>query len=173
MPASTAVALHERILSRIFVIRGAKVLLDSDLAEMYGVPTKVLVQSVQRNRGRFPADFMFQLSPSEFDNLKSQIVTSSSWGGRRKPPKAFTEHGVAMLSSVLRSDRAVSVNIEIMRAFIQLRRMAAEHSDLTRRIDELEKRFDSSFKAVFEAIRTLIVIDSTPKKRVGYLKADQ
>ena len=144
LAVSAAVALHERILSRIFVIREAKVLLDSDLAEMYGVPTKVLVQSVKRNSGRFPPDFMFQLSRSEFDNLKSQIVTSSSWGCR-----------------------------STLESIAQLRRMAAEHSDLKRRIDELEKRFDSSFKAVFEAIRTLIVIESAPKKRVGYLTAGQ
>ena len=110
---------------------------------------------------------------TEIENLRSQSVTSSSWGGRRTAPYAFTEHGVAMLSSVLKSPRAVVVNIDIMRAFVQLRRMAAEHGDLTRRLDELEKRFDSNFQAVFEAIRALIVVETSPKKRVGYLKANE
>lgn len=173
MAASTVVVPNERILSRIFVIREVKVLLDSDLAVLYGLGTKVLVQAVKRNIDRFPSDFMFQLSKTEIENLKSQSVTSSSWGGRRTAPYAFTEHGVAMLSSVLKSPRAVVVNIDIMRAFVQLRRMAAEHGDLTRRLDELEKRFDSNFQAVFEAIRALIVVETSPKQRVGYLKANE
>ncbi|HEY3053290.1 MAG TPA: ORF6N domain-containing protein [Thermoanaerobaculia bacterium] len=161
--------MHERIIGAIVEVRHHKVMLDSDLAALYGVTTKALVQAVKRNVERFPPDFMFQLSGDEFANLRSQNVTSSSWGGRRTPPYALTEQGVAMLSSVLRSARAVAVNVEIMRAFVQLRRMVAEHSDLARRIDELEKRYDSNFQVVFEAIRALINPSSTSKKRVGYL----
>ncbi len=158
----------ERIERAILLIRGQKVLLDSDLAELYGVETKVLNQAVKRNLARFPADFMFQLPKGEFDNLKSQSVTSS-WGGRRTPPYAFTEQGVAMLSSVLHSDRAVAVNIEIMRAFVRLREMLSSHTDLARRLDELEKKYDAQFRAVFDAIRQLMIPPETPKKgRIGF-----
>jgi hypothetical protein len=160
-----------RVLKAIVLVRGQKVILDADLASLYGVSTKALVQAVKRNRGRFPKDFMFLLSKSEISNLRSQTVTSSSWGGRRTAPYAFTEHGVAMLSTVLRSRRAITVNIEIMRAFVTLRRMLEDHRDLARRIDDLEKRYDESFEAVFEAIRTLIATKSEPAKRIGYLRA--
>jgi len=119
----------ERIEKAILLIRGQKVMLDAHLAELYGVETKVLVQAVKRNIERFPEDFMFQLSQAEFAILRSQFVTSSDWGGRRYPPYAFTEQGVAMLSSVLHSQRAVQVNIEIVRAFIRLRQMLASHVD--------------------------------------------
>jgi len=126
-------------------------MLDAVLAELYGVETRSLVQAVQRNRERFPADFMFQLTAEEHEGLRSQVVISKGRGGRRYPPYAFTEQGVAMLSSVLRSPRAVQVNIEIMRAFVRLREMLASHRDLARRLDELEQRYDAQFRAVFDA----------------------
>ena len=154
----------ERITQSIIFIRGQKVMLDADLATLYNVETKVLVQAVKRNIDRFPEDFMFQLTQQEFDNLKSQIVTSS-WGGRRYPPYAFTEQGIAMLSSVLRSKRAIHVNIEIMRAFVQLRRMLASHEDLARKLSDLEKKYDAQFKVVFDAIRGLMTTPEPKKKR--------
>jgi hypothetical protein len=145
-------------------------MLDNDLAELYGVETRVLVQAVKRNLARFPPDFAFQLTYSEYDNLTSQIVISSAHGGRRSLPYAFTEQGVAMLSSVLRSRRAVQVNIEIMRAFVRLRQMLAPHADLARKLAALEKKYDAQFKAVFDAIRELMTPPPEPKrKRIGYL----
>jgi len=149
---------EERIEKAILLIRGRKVLLSHDLAGLYGVETRVLVQAVKRNLDRFPDDFMFQLSAEEFANLKSQIVTSSWGGSRRARPYAFTEQGVAMLSSVLRSPQAVQVNIAIMRAFVRLREMFATHEDLVRRLQELEKKYDGQFQVVFEAIRQLLVL---------------
>ena len=153
---------------RILAARGHRVMLDEDLADLYRVPTKALLQAVRRNPGRFPADFMFRLRPDEVGNLRSQTVTSSSkrsgWGGRRGTLFAFTEQGVAMLSSVLRSERAVRVNVEIMRAFVRLRRMAAEHHDLRRRIAALEKTSDARFATVFAAIRDLM---SPPPEPAG------
>lgn len=147
----------ERVSSRIFLLRGEKVLFDFDLAELYGVETKVLVQAMKRNSDRFPEDFVFQLDSKEFANLRSQFVTSSSaHGGRRTPPYAFTEQGVAMLSSVLRSPRAVQVNIAIMRAFVQLRQMIASHGDLARKLKALERKYDDQFKVVFDAINALM-----------------
>jgi hypothetical protein len=144
------------------------VLLDSDLAELYGVETRVLNQAVARNRARFPEDFMFQLSPEEFGDLKSQFVTSS-WGGRRTAPYAFTEQGVAMLSSVLHSKRAIAVNIEIMRAFVRLRELLSGHAELARRLDELEKKYDAQFRVVFDAIRQLMAPPATPpRRRIGF-----
>ena len=169
MANSRSVIPAERIERSILLIRGHKVMLDADLAELYGVQTKVLVQAVQRNRERFPDDFMLQLTKEEFDNLRSQFVTSSSgWGGRRYPPYAFTEQGVAMLSSVLRSERAVRVNIEIMRAFVRLREMLASHAELARRLDDLEQRYDAQFKAVFDAIRELMTPPQAPRRRLGF-----
>jgi hypothetical protein len=170
LTVSNALIAGDHILGSIILIRGVKVILDADLATLYGVPTKALVQAVKRNRSRFPKDFMFQLAAEEFANLRSQSVTSSSWGGRRTAPYAFTEQGVAMLSSVLRSPRAISVNIEIMRAFVRLREIVAEHRDLARKLDELETRYDSNFQAVFEAIRALMNPETKPKKRIGYLE---
>lgn len=145
-------------------------MLDADLAGLYGVETKVLVQAVKRNLDRFPEDFMFQLSREEYDNLRSQSVTSSDWGGRRYPPYAFTEQGVAMLSSVLRSRRAVQVNIEIMRAFIRLRQMLASHAELARKLDALEKKYDAQFKDVFEAIRQLMAPPEPKRRAIGFRK---
>ena len=158
----------ERIAQTILFIRDQKVMLDADLANLYGVDTKVFVQAVKRNMDRFPEDFMFQLTKQEYDNLRSQFVTSS-WGGRRYPPYAFTEQGVAMLSSVLRSERAIRVNIEIMRAFVQLRRMLGSHADLARKLSALEKKYDEQFKVVFDAIRELMVPPEPKKKgEIGF-----
>ncbi len=160
----------ERIEKRILLLRGQKVMLSTDLAELYEVAPKVLVQAVKRNSPRFPGDFMFQLNLQEVRNLKSQFVTSS-WGGRRRAaPYAFTEQGVAMLSSVLKSKRAVQVNIEIMRAFVKLREMLSSHKDLALKLAEMEKKYDSQFKVVFDAIRELMTpIELPPKSRhIGF-----
>ncbi len=158
----------EQIERSILLIRGEKVILDADLAVLYGVATKVLVQAVKRHQGRFPTDFMFQLSRVEFDHLRSQSVTSNQWGGRRYPPYGFTEQGVAMLSSVLNSPRAIQVNIEIMRAFIRLRRMMASHAELARKLENLEKKYDVQFKVVFDAIRKLMAPPESKRRRIGF-----
>jgi hypothetical protein len=161
----------ERIERRILFIGGAKVMLDSDLAELYGVPTKSLNLAVRRNRERFPKDFMFRLTSKEFSGLRFQIETSKARGGRRYPPYAFTEQGVAMLSSVLRSRRAVQVNVEIMRAFVRLRQLLSTHVELARKLDQLEKKYDAQFKVVFDAIRQLMAPPSPPeakRKPIGY-----
>jgi len=155
----------ERIEKSILFIRQQKVLLDTDLADLYQVETKQLVRAVKRNLGRFPNDFMFQLNNVEVANLKSQFGTSRSWGGRRYRPYAFTEQGVAMLSSVLRSQRAISVNIEIMRAFVRLRQILSTHTDLARKLVELEKKYDGQFRVVFEAIRQLMTPSEEKEKR--------
>ena len=158
----------ERIEQAIFLIRGQKVMLDVDLAKLYGVTTFNLNKAVKRNLDRFPDDFMFQLNYQEVRNLIFQIGISS-WGGTRKLPRAFTEQGVAMLSSVLKSKRAVQVNIEIMRAFVKLREMIASNKDLAKRLDELEGKYDSQFKVVFDAIRELMTpIEPPPKPRIGF-----
>ena len=167
------IASVEKIESRIFVIRGQKVMLDGDLAALYGVETKMLVRAVKRNIDRFPTDFMFQLSKEEFDNLRFHFGTSSDWGGRRYRPYAFTEQGVAMLSSVLRSRRAIQVNIEIMRAFIRLRQMLASHVDLARKLDALEKKYDAQFKQVFEAIRQLMIPPEPKRRPIGFRKGGE
>jgi len=168
MPDNTSTIPIERIDRAILVIRGEKVMLDADLAALYEVETKRLVEAVKRNRDRFPADFMFQLTKQEFDHLRSQFATSSSWGGRRYPPYAFTEQGVAMLSSVLRSKRAVQVNVEIMRIFVRLRQMLSTHKDLARKIEALEKKYDSQFKVVFDALRALMDPPAQNQRRVGF-----
>lgn len=154
--------------NRILVVRGVRVLLSSDLASMYGVEERVLVQATKRNHQRFPSDFMFQLNTAEASNLRSQIVISSSGhGGRRYRPYAFTEQGVAMLSSVLRSKRAITVNIEIMRAFVRLRRWLISNKDLATRIAELEKAVDGRFTIVFEALDQL-THPSKPRRPIGF-----
>ncbi len=158
----------ERIESQIFLIRGQKVMLSVHLAELYDVEPRALVQAIKRNIERFPEDFMFQLSAGEFANLKSQIVISS-WGGlRRAAPYAFTEQGVAMLSSVLRSKRAVMVNVEIMRAFVRLRQMLASNAELVRKLAALEKKYDAQFKIVFDAIRDLMIPPDPKKRPIGF-----
>lgn len=168
MPRSTALA-PLTVERKILLLRGERIMLDSDLAALYGVPTKALVQAVKRNATRFPPDFMFQLSAEEDAALRSQIVTSKPGrGGRRTRPYAFTELGVAMLSSVLRSPRAVMVNIEIMRAFVRLRRLLATNADLARRLAVLEKRYDTKFRVVFDAIRELMTPPRKPKRPIGF-----
>jgi hypothetical protein len=159
-----------RIESLIYIIREERVMLDQDLAELYQVETKALVQAVQRNAKRFPADFMFQLSFQEFTALRSQIVTSKGRGGRRTAPYAFTEHGVAMLSSVLRSERAVEINIEVIRAFVKLRHLVTSNAELANRLNNLEQKYDSHFKVVFDAIRQLMseTTQVPPKRRIGF-----
>jgi len=159
----------EKITGKIYFIRGQKVIMDRDLAKLYDVETKVLKQAVKRNIKRFPSDFMFELTKEEFQNLRSQFVTSS-WGGSRYVPMVFTEQGVAMLSSVLNSERAIQVNIQIMRAFTQLRRMLATHGGLKRKIEAMEKKYDEQFAIVFEAIQQLLEEDEKPKKKIGYIK---
>ena len=173
----------ENVARMVFFIRGEKVMLDADLAKLYGVTTKALNQAMRRNRTRFPEDFAFRLSAAEFDNLRSQIVTSSKsrsiiWSQivttsqkyRRSDslPVAFTEQGVAMLSSVLRSSRAVEVNIAIMRTFVQLRRLMDTNRDLARKIEALEKKYDEQFAVVFDAIKQLIAPPEPPKKQIGF-----
>ncbi len=162
---------QERIESRIFLIRGQKVMLSGHLAELYGVETKVLIQAVKRNRERFPEDFIFQLNHEEYQNLKSQFVTSS-WGGiRRANPYAFTEQGVAMLSSVLRSKRAVQVNIAIMRAFVKLPEILSTHKELADKFRELEEKVskqDGKIQAIFEAIRKLMEPLEKPRTPMGF-----
>jgi hypothetical protein len=160
--------LVKRIEARILLLRGQRVMLSTHLAELYGVAPKVLVQAVKRNAPRFPEDFMFQLEWEEFANLKSQFVTSS-WGGlRRATPYAFTEQGVAMLSSVLNSPKAIQVNVEIMRAFVRLRRLLASHEDLARKLEELERRYDAQFRGVFEAIRQLMAPPDRTRRSIGF-----
>jgi ORF6N domain len=158
----------ERIEHAILLMRGQKVMIDTDLAALYAVETGQLVRAVKRNIDRFPDDFAFQLTQKEFTDLKCQTGISSSWGGRRTRPWVFTEHGVAMLSSVLRSKRAVQVNIEIMRAFVRLRELLVTHADLARRLDELEKKYDKQFAVVFEAIRQLMAPRKEEKREIGY-----
>jgi hypothetical protein len=158
----------ERIDNAIPLVRGEKVMLDADLAQLYEVETRSPVQAVKRNLDRFPKDFMFQLSVEKFDDLRSQTVISSPWGGRRYPPYAFTEQGVAMLSSVLSSRRAVQINIEIMRAFVRLRRILASHADLARKLDVLEKKYDAQFRVVFDAIRELMAPPMKPRRKIGF-----
>jgi hypothetical protein len=162
-------AIEQRILS----IRGYRAMLDRDLAELYGVPTGTLNQAVSRNIARFPADFAFRLTADESVRLISQSVISNARGGNRHAPRVFTEQGVAMLSSVLRSRRAVEVNIAIMRAFVHLREFLATHKDLARKIDEMERKYDGKFAAVFDAIRKLMTATpgrEPPRPRIGFIR---
>jgi phage regulator Rha-like protein len=154
---------------RILMVRGHRVMIDKDLAELYGVETKVLIQAVKRNIDRFPSDFMFQLNNQEVVRLRSQFVTSKSGrGGRRYLPYVFTEQGVAMLSTVLKSDRAIKVNIAIMRAFVKLRQMLASNAQLSRKLKALEKKYDEQFKVVGEAIYSLMEAPETKKRKIGF-----
>lgn len=184
-------ALQPLIGSRILTLREQRVMLDADLAELYGVATKVLVQAVKRNLVRFPEDFMFQLSAEEFAALRSQSVTSNASGppgrgGRRTAPYAFTEQGVAMLSSVLGSPRAIAVNIEIMRTFVRVRALAATHGDLAKRLAELEEKTEAlamnhdtfshntraQLKKVFDALRELMTPPDPPKRPIGFINPE-
>lgn len=162
--------VSEPIEQKIFTIRRQKVMFDRDLAELYGVATKVLIQAVKRNISRFPEDFMFQLTKEEFIDLRSQIVTSS-WGGRRYLPYVFTEQGVAMLSTVLNSERAIHVNIAIMCTFVKLRQIFYTNKELAHKLNELERKIekhDGEIKVIFEAIRQLITPPEKPKRRIGF-----
>jgi len=160
---------QEIINSKILIIRGKKVMLDRDLAGLYGVDTRALNQAVRRNRNRFPEDFMFQLTKEEMDNWKSQIVISNKDKmGLRKRPYAFTKNGVAMLSSVLNSERAISVNIQIMRTFTKLREMLVTHKELKQKIEEMEKKYDAQFKIVFDAIRQIMTTPEAKEKKIGF-----
>ena len=160
--------VSEQVERNILLIRGHRVMLDTDLAKLYRVPTKAINQAVKRNTNRFPVDFMFQLTSEETTALRSQFVTSKNRGGRQYRPYAFTEQGVAMLSSVLHSERAIQVNIAIMRAFVQLREMIGSNKELARRLNELEKKYDSQFRVVFEAIRELMAEPESKVKRIGF-----
>ena len=157
----------ELIASKIYLIRGIKVMLDRDLAELYGVETKRLKEQVRRNIERFPEDFMFELTKDEIKNLRSQFATSS-WGGARYLPMAFSEHGVLMLSSVLNSERAVQVNIQIMRTFTKLREALLDNKDLGRELEELKQLTEERFRIVFETLDQLLTVESKPKKKIGY-----
>jgi phage regulator Rha-like protein len=158
---------QQLIESKILIIRGKKVMLDRDLAALYGVETFNLNKAVKRNVDRFPEDFMFQLTNEEFKNLIFHFGISS-WGGTRKLPYVFTENGVAMLSSVLNSKRAVQVNIQIMRTFTKIREMLASNAELSRRLDDLEKKYDSQFSVVFDAIRQLMTPPEPKKRKIGF-----
>ena len=167
--------------AHIVEVRGHRVMLDSNLVALYGVPTKALVQAVKRNLARFPPDFMFLLTEQDLRSLRSQTVTLNHSEGAKRGrgrhtkylPHAFTEQGVAMLSSVLRSERAVQANVEIMRAFVRLRGLIGHNHELARRIDALESRYDHQFKAVFDAIRDLMTPpQAAPKRRIGFVQSD-
>jgi hypothetical protein len=166
---------RERIEQSIYLIRGHKVMLDADLASLYGVPTKRLNEAVKRNRKRFPSDFMFRLTVAESVRLRSQIATSKPGrGGLRYVPYVFTENGVAMLSSVLNSDKAIRVNIEIMRVFTRLRELLSSHADLIRRLDNIEKKYDKQFRIVFDTIRELISPpEEPPKPPIGFRSEEE
>jgi hypothetical protein len=167
--ARTVLVKRERIEQRVLRLRGQNVMLDEDLAALYDVSAKALNQAVKRNHERFPSDFMFRLTAQETRNLRSQIVTSSfRHGGRRYAPYAFTELGVAMLSSVLRSARAVRVNIEVMRTFVVLRRVLESHGDLAAKIDELQEEYDHKFVVVFQEIRKLMTPPRSTRRRIGF-----
>ena len=160
-----------KIQKKIFLIRNRKVMLDRDLAELYGVSTKVLNQAVKRNVGRFPSDFVFQLNEREFIGLRSQFVTSKPRGGRRFFPYAFTEHGAIMLASVLNSSKAEMASVRVVRAFIYLREMLSLNNDLARKLDDLERKYESHDKqitSVFEAIRRLMATPEKPKQKIGF-----
>jgi hypothetical protein len=167
--------IDARTIQRLVILaRDQNVMIDEDLAPLYGVEVKALNQAVLRNRSRFPPDFMFRLTAKETESLRSQNVTAKTGrGGRRNEPTAFTEQGVAMLSSVLRSARAVRVNIEIMRAFVQLRRMMAAHAELVRKITELERKYDGRFEVVFQALRELMKPRARLPRRIGFRPAQK
>jgi len=165
---SSQLAIVEPLEDRIYIIQGHKVMLDADLAELYGVLTKNLNKAVQRNRDRFPEDFMFRLSASEAESLRFQLGTSNSRGGRRYLPYAFTEQGVAMLSSMLRSTRAVQVNIAIMRAFVRLHSILAMNKALAKKIDAMEQKYDSKFEVITDLIRKYLKPSARPGNRIGF-----
>ena len=167
MPQNLIIIPAERIVSKIYIIRNRKVMLDKDLSELYGVKTKSLNLAVKRNLKRFPEDFMFKLSKEEFKNLRSQIETSS-WGGTRYEPLVFTEQGVAMLASVLNSTRAINVNNQIIRTFVKIRELLATNEALQRKVIEMERKYDGKIKEVFDTIGLLLSDKIKPKKEIGF-----
>ena len=172
--AKSKIIVEEAIVNKIFLIRSQKVMLDKDLAALYGIETKVFNQAVKRNLSRFPKDFMFPLKAREVQNLRSQIVTAS-WGGRRNLPYAFTESGVAMLSSILNSERAIAVNIQIIRIFTKLRTMLLTHKDILLKLEKLEKKTSENsddIQVVFSALKQLLDPPATPRKRIGFKQDD-
>ncbi len=155
--------------SKIYLVQGKRVMLDQDLALLYGVETRVLIQAVKRQKDRFPSDFMFQLTEDASQNLRSQSVISSlSYGGRRYLPYVFTENGVAMLSSVLRSKRAIQVNIQIMRTFTRLREIIRNHEAIWKKLTEMEEKYDGQFQAIFDVIRQMVAEEENPKRKIGF-----
>ena len=170
---NTALIPTETIETRIFLIRGKKVMIDTDLAKLYKVQTKVLNQSVKRNIKRFPEDFMFQLTKHERDELVTNCDRFKKLKHSTSLPYVFTEQGVAMLSTVLNSERAISVNIQIMRTFTKLREMIESHKDLKREIEDMEKKYDKQFQTVFEAIKHLMEFEVKPKRKIGFYVADE
>ena len=170
MTAAKAALAPQALAGRILIVRGQRVMLDSDLAELYEVETRRLNEQVKRNASRFPADFMFQLTKDEFDNLKSQFATSS-WGGRRKLPLVFTEHGAIMAAAVLNSDRAVEMSVYVVRAFVQLRDLLSSHKALAQKLDQLERRVahhDNSLAEIIDAIRALMAQPQSVKRPIGF-----
>src|SRR5215475_283474 len=163
----TSAIVPASISQKIYFLRGQRVMLSTDLAKLYGVEVRALVQAVQRNIERFPSDFLFQLNEEEHKHLRSQTVISS-WGGARRAPYAFTEQGVAMLSSVLRGTRAVQINIAIMRTFVRLREMLATNQKLRRKIEDMEKRYDTKFQIVFATIESMLEEEEGPKRGIGF-----
>jgi hypothetical protein len=168
MTDESAILPVKHIETLIHLIRGERIILDTDLARLYGVETRSLIQAVKRNLERFPDDFMFRLTSVERDCLTSQIVMSKSRGGRRTMPYAFTEQGVAMLSSVLNSPTAIQVNVEIIRAFVRIRKMMSLNADLAKKIVLLERKYDAQFKVVFDAIRELMAPQVKERRRIGF-----
>jgi len=168
MSGQVSLVPFERIERAIIMVRGEKVMLDSDLAEIYGVETKRLNEQVRRNPSRFPPDFMFQLTAEEAENLRSQSATSSSYGGNRYLPYAFTEHGALMLANVLNSERAAQTSVQVVRAFVKLRQMLASNAELARKLEAMEKKYDAQFKVVFDAIRQLMSPPVKPKREMGF-----
>ncbi len=158
---------NEIILKKIYMIRNEKVMLDRDLADLYEVQTKVLKQAVRRNIDRFPEDFMFELTRNEFDHLRSQIVTSSH-GGARYLPMVFTEQGIAMLSSVLKSDKAIQMNIQIIRIFTKIRKLVLENVNIKKELDDFKNQTEERFNIIFQTLDQLIAIDETPTKKIGF-----
>ena len=158
----------EQVEQAILVIRGERVILDSDLASLYGSDTRSLIQALKRNSRRFPADFVFQLTKGEFDSLRSQIVISKGRGGRRSLPYAFTEHGAIMAANVLNSERAVEASVQVVRAFVRLRQMVVSNQELARKVEELERKYDAQFKIVFDAIKALMKPSEPKRKQIGF-----
>jgi len=167
MAKNSSMVPDERIIQRIFLLRNEKVMLDVHLAELFSVETKVLKQAVRRNIDRFPEDFIFELTKAEWQNLRSQFVTSS-WGGSRYTPFAFTEQGVAMLSSVLNSEKAVDMSIAIIRTFVLLRRLASNYSEIMKKLEEMESTYEGKFKEVYKALNYLIDPPQEKRKQIGF-----